>query len=300
VLFAEGIIEPSDIPKDIIAAYLVGQNDIDKVEEFTAICKFQKYEILFKQIMDLCLEREVTHYTKKNILGNITKLIFVTSASGGVGTSTVAVAVSKHIAMAGKKVLYLSLENNAITDIFFKAEDELTFSDVIYTIKSKKTNMISRVENIVQKDDSGVYFFRPCRTVFDMNELNAADIENLISQICSMGSYDYIIVDTKLNFDSIGYFLCDYADDIILVSDARVSDTIKLRYLKEAFDIWDEKNDARFTTKTNILYNKVGSHSAVKSEDLGYDEIGIIPKYDSTDEKTIADQISRLNYWKVL
>ena len=140
VLYAEGIIAPQDIPKGTLTAYFVGQNDIDKIEDIPAICKFQKHEILLKQIMDMCLESEVTHYTKKNVLGNITKVLYVTSAQGGVGASTVAVAAAKHFAQTGKKVLYISLEKNSITDMFFRPTEESTFSDVIYTLKSKKAN----------------------------------------------------------------------------------------------------------------------------------------------------------------
>lgn len=297
VLFAEGMIAPQDIPKDIPAAYFVGQNDIDKIEDFPAVCKFQKHEILLKQIMDLCLEREITHYTKKNVMGNITKLLFVTSAQGGVGTSTAAAAAARHFAQAGRKVLYLSLEKNAVTDMFFHVTEELTFSDVIYTLKSKKSNMISRVENIVQKDDSGVYFFRPCRTVFDMNELTVADIQNLLKEICSMGSYEYIVVDALLEFNETGYFMCNYADSILLVSDGSRAGEKKLEQLKAAMLIWDAQNDARFVSKSNLLYNKFDSRYGTQQETPDLQMVAKISKYEGVDEKEIVNQIAVMRFW---
>ena len=297
VLYAEGIIAPQDIPKGTLTAYFVGQNDIDKIEDIPAICKFQKHEILLKQIMDMCLESEVTHYTKKNVLGNITKVLYVTSAQGGVGASTVAVAAAKHFAQTGKKVLYISLEKNSITDMFFRPTEESTFSDVIYTLKSKKSNMISRVENIVQKDDSGVYFFSPCRTVFDMNELTLTDIEQLLKEICSMGSYEYIIVDALLEYDEAGYFLCDYADNILLVSDGSQASEHKLEKLIEAMLIWDSQKDARFVTKSSLVYNRFDSKYGSQSPQLDIKIQGGIPKYEGAQEKQIADQIAAMRFW---
>ena len=94
VLYAEGIIAPQDIPQGVPAAFFVGQNDINKVDDFPAISKFQKHEMMLKQMMDLCLDRENTHYTKKNALGNITKVLLVTAAKGGIHALTHALAVS--------------------------------------------------------------------------------------------------------------------------------------------------------------------------------------------------------------
>lgn len=293
VLFAEGMIEPENIPQGIQAVYLVEQNDIDKIDDFPVICKFQKHEVLFKQIMDLCLEKEVIHYTKKNVLGNVTKVVLVTSPQGGVGTTTVATAIARNCAQKGKRVLYLSLEQNAVTDLFFQGGEEYTFSDVIYTIKSKKSNMISRVDNIVQKDDSGVYFFRPSRTVFDMHELNGEDIEHLLREICTMGSYEYIIVDTYLGFNKDGYFLCDYADNIIVVTDCGDVAEKKLEQFKSAIMIWDTQKATRFWTKSNIICNKYMQHNG----EVPYYASGCIGVINGVNEKQMSEQIAAMPIW---
>lgn len=297
VLYAEGMIKPKDILADVQAAYLVEQNDIDKVEEYQAVCKFQKHEILCKQIMDICLEKEITHYTKKNVLGNITKVLLVTSAQGGVGSTTMAVAIARYHAQKGKKVLYLSLEHNAVTDMFFQGGEEYTFSDVIYTIKSKKNNMISRVENIVQKDDSGVHFFRASRTVFDMYELTNADVELLLKEICTMGSYEYIVIDVHLEFNDAGHFLCDYADHILLVSDGSRTSERKLEQFLAALMIWDTQNASRLKNKSNVLYNKFNSMSGTQTENIKLVK-GIIPVIEGLNEKQISEQVAAMPIWE--
>ena len=156
VLFGEEIIKADEIPQNMPAAFLVGESDIDKVDGIIAICKFQKYEIVMRQILEFCLERENARYTKKNVAGNTSKVVFVTSAIGGTGVTTVAIALAKYLAQKEKKVMYLSLEKNPATNVFLTSNEETCFSDIIYMIKSKKNNLMSRIENIIQKDESGV------------------------------------------------------------------------------------------------------------------------------------------------
>lgn len=298
VLYAEGIIAPQDIPQGVPAAFFVGQNDINKVDDFPAISKFQKHEMLLKQMMDLCLDRENTHYTKKNALGNITKVLLVTAAKGGIGATTIAVSAAKHYAQLGKKVLYISLEKNPSSNIFFQSTEEVTFSDVIYTLKSKKTNMISRVENIVQKDDSGVYFFKACKTLFDINELTKEDIQTFLKEICSMGSYEYIVVDAFLEFNETGHFMCEYADDILIVADGSRIGKVKLENLKNAMTIWDNQSDVRFLSKSCILFNKLDSKYGLETEKLEIPIICEIPKYRGVEENKITEEIATMQFWE--
>lgn len=300
VIFAEGMISPKEIPQDIQAAYFVGENDIDKIEDYDVICKYQKHELLFKQIMELCLESENIHYSKKNVLGNVTKVLYVTSAQGGAGTSIVAASVAKRLASAGKKVLYLSFENNAITDTYFNSTGEATFSDVIYLLKSKKSNMISRLENIVQKDESGVYFFNQCKTVFDMSELTVEDLGHLLKEICAMGSYEYIVADSALAFNDLGYFMCDYSDKIVVVTEGSKTGVKKLERLSDAMSIWDEQTDSRMVSKSNVVYNKFDTAYSIQPEELILNNIGFIPDYKAANEKDIMYQISAMPFWEIL
>lgn len=298
LMIAEGVVDIKNLTEKTPIAVLVGQNDIDTVDGNTAICKYQKHEIIVKQILEFCLEGEEVRFTKRNVLGNTTKVIYVTSATGGTGTTTMAISLAKYLTQKGKKVLYLSFEKNPATDLFLHAQGESSFSDVIYLIKSKKNNLISRIENIIQRDESGVFFIPPCRTVFDINELSVNEIKPLLQELCTVGSYEAIIIDSLLDFNEAGFFSCDYADQILLVANGTKIDSQKLRQLHAAFNIWDKERNSRFISKTHLIYNCYGSKS-LQATDIDFKVLGTAPKLEGTNEQQIVDYISDMNLFEL-
>lgn len=298
VLYGEGMISVEDIPNGQHAMYLVSQADIDKVEGVSAICKYQKHEILFKKIVSYCIDQDNTNYIKKNVMGNDCKVVLVAGAGGGSGATTVATALARFHARNGKKVLYISFEKNPATSLFFKSESDTSFSDVIYMLKSKKTNIISRLENIVQKDDTGVFFFNQCKTIFDMEELTEEDKKKLIEEICSFGEYDYVIIDDVITCNKDGFAICDYSDYILLISDGSKLSELKLDQISTVIGIWDEEKDARFRPKTRVFYN--GNLNAKPSDEDRFIIMGASAKYDHLSEKEVSEKVSELGIFQQL
>ena len=77
-------------------------------------------------------------------------VVIFTSPCGGVGTSTVAAACAIAHANMGKRVFYLNLEQCGTTDVFFQAEGNATMSDVIYSLKSRKANLLLKLESCIK------------------------------------------------------------------------------------------------------------------------------------------------------
>jgi hypothetical protein len=73
------------------------------------------------------------------IAGDAFDIDFV-SASGGVGSSSAAVACAKNFAASGQKTAYLNLEQFGSVEPFFSGVGQTDFSDVIFALKRKKTN----------------------------------------------------------------------------------------------------------------------------------------------------------------
>lgn len=298
VLYGEGMIAVEDIPNGQHAMYLVSQADLDKVEGVSAICKYQKHEILFKKIVSFCIDQDNTNYIKKNVMGNACKVILVAGVSGGSGATTVATALARNYSRTGKKVLYISFEKNPATSLFFKSESDTSFSDVIYMLKSKKSNIISRIENIVQKDETGVYFFNQCKTIFDIEELTEEDKKKLIEEICSYGEYDYVVIDDVITCNKDGYAICEYADNILLISDGTRLSELKLDQISTVIGIWDAEKDARFRPKTRLFYNK--NTQELPSDEERFVVMGAAPRYDRMTESDISERVSELGVFQQL
>lgn len=144
-------------------------------------------------------------------------MVIFTSPCGGVGTSTVAAACAIAHANMGKKVFYLNLEQCGTTDVFFQAEGNATMSDVIYSLKSRKANLLLKLESCIKQSQEGVSYFSSTKVALDILEISYADIDTLIGNIQGMDNYDEIIVDLPFSLEIEKLKLLSKAWRIIVV-----------------------------------------------------------------------------------
>ena len=126
-------------------------------------------------------------------------------AQGGAGTSTAAAAWALHLAAQGKKVFYLNLESFGESGLYFEGEGTQDFSDVIFSLKSKKSSLSVKIESSIRTDRSGVQYFEAGENPFDRTELGVEEIERLIRELSAVQEYDVLIVDRELTLDSVSY-----------------------------------------------------------------------------------------------
>ena len=187
-------VDVKKVPKRCGFAYFVESADIETMNGQRAICKFQKADLIYKQILGIYSEN-VGNVSGLRFGDDTSKIIFFQSVSGGAGASSMAAACAMRFAMKGKKTLYLNLERMGSSDAFFEAEGQFDMSDIIFALKSKKTNLPMKLESCVKQAENGVYFYSQAKIALDMMELHFEDMKKLISEIQLTGSYDYIIVD---------------------------------------------------------------------------------------------------------
>ena len=83
------VVESSALPKRCQLAYFVESADVDSVNDQRAICKFQKADLIYRQILSIYSEYAGSASGLK--LGDDScKVIAFTSPCGGVGSSTMA------------------------------------------------------------------------------------------------------------------------------------------------------------------------------------------------------------------
>lgn len=293
ILLAAGEFGPQlmELPEYMGLIYLVEQNDIEKIEDIVAIGKYQKPEMIYRQILGIYSAKVEKKFSKKNVNNTECRLYMVTSANGGAGTSTIAVSLSRFLAGQGKKVLYLSMEANGVQDVFFDGASQHSFSDIIYLLKSKKINIALRAESIVQKDVSGVYYFGECRSILDMEELNKDDIKDLIREICMLGDYEYVVLDFSMRFTESHLYIAECSDVILTVCDGSVISLKKLKQFMKAVEVIDGQKEKNLKARINLLYNKFSSKTGSLYEDDSIPVLGGIQKYEGIGEKEVVNQI---------
>jgi cellulose biosynthesis protein BcsQ len=261
------------------------------VKNQRAICKFQKADLIYKQILSVYSEKasSITGFKMNSDEG---KVVLFCSPSGGVGTSTAAAACAMHMASTGKKTLYLNLEKYGSADLFFHGEGQFDMSDLIFALKSKKANLHLKLESCIKQDASGVYFYSQPKLALDMMELSMEEILRLLSEIQLMGEYAYIVIDADFSLTKDAMTLYRKAQDIVMVGDGSELSNSKIIRAYEALTIMEQNADAPLMNRMSFLYNKASSKTGQSVNIQGLRELGGAPKYERATTAQILAQLA--------
>lgn len=281
------------LPKRCGFAYFVESADIETIGEQPAICKFQKADMIYKQILSLYAEKAESVSGLKFGDEN-TKIIVFASPCGGTGTSTVAAACATYYAKK-HKTLYLNLEKFGGADSFFSAPGQFDMSDIIYSLKSKKSNLAMKLESCVRQTEKGVCYFSQPQVALDMMEITLEDAMRLISELQIIGSYDYIImdVDFSLNKQAINFYKQAHA--CVWVGDGSEISNTKIKRAHQALTIIEQDAESPLTGRLCMMYNKFSSKTGKTISDINIKNIGGAPKYENATSQQIIEQLGQMD-----
>lgn len=288
-------IDVGKLSKKCGFAYFVESPAIESLYGQRAICKFQKVELIYKEVLSLYSEN-VANSAEFKLDGNSSAVMTFTSVSGGVGSSAVAAAFSIALARRGKTVLYLNMEQFGNSNCIFNAPGQFDFSDVIYAVKSKKSNLGLKLESTVKQDATGVFFYDPCDVALDMTELSNEDVRSMITQLMLSGTYQYIVIDTGFRFDKVFLEYAKLSSRVIFVSDGSEISNMKLRRAYDALSVYEQQQELAILAKLSLIYNKYSNKTGSASDIEGLNVIGGAQRFEYASYKQVVDQLSTLEF----
>ena len=284
-------IDFTSLNKNLAFAYLVDSMDVDTVKQQRAICKYQKADLIYKQILSIYSEKaEFTSGIKSG--DDSAKVIAFCSVGCGAGASTLAASAAVHFAKKHEKTLYLNLEKLGSADVFFKGEGKYSMRDIIYAIKSRKANLYLKLESSVKQDESGVYFYSQSKLALDMCEISIEEIVRLISELKHMGSYEYIVLDFDFNLNKEVLKVYSLVNSVVWVGDGSVMSNNKIMRAFEAVSIMEKELDIPILSRVKLAYNKFSSKTGFKLEAINLPCVGGVPVYVHSDIQQVIEQIS--------
>lgn len=292
-------IDPGSLPKRCSVAYFVDSTDIDTISGQRAICKFQKAELIYKQILSIFSENAGRFADLKLTDDDCTVFAF-SSPCGGTGTSSVAAACAMHFASRGKRVLYLNLNAFDSSDLFFSGEGQFGMSDVIFSLKSKKANLAMKLESYVKQDISGVSFFSQSNFALDMLELKQEEKLQLLSELKILGAYDYIIIDMDFGLDKQHMDFYNKTHAVVMVGDGSESSNVKIKNAYSALVMTDQNSDVAMANRFVLIYNRFSSKSGRTIDDADIRNVGGAPVYANATCKQVAKQLMTMDMFDKL
>lgn len=286
-------IDVSKLPKRCGFAYFVDSVGIEMKNDQRAICKFQKVDLIYKQILSIYSEKAESISGLKFGDDN-TKIILFHSVSGGAGASSMAAAAALHFAAQNKKTLYLNLEKFGASDVFFLAEGKFNMSDIIYALKSKKANLSLKLESCVKQDRKGVYFYSQAKIALDMLELTCDEKIRLISELRITGSYEYIILDSDFGIDRESLKIAQQAHAVVWVGDGSEISNHKVIRAYEALKTIEKNAESEVNNRICLIYNKFSNKTGKVISEIAATNVGGAPRYEHATTEQIINQLSSM------
>lgn len=286
-------IDFKQLPQRCGFAYMVESQDVESINDKVAICKYQRADLIFRQILSIYSENAGNVSGIKYGDDNC-KLMAFAPVSGGVGASSMAAAAAMRFAAMGKKVLYLNLEKLGASDVFFQGAGQFDMSDLIFAIKSKKTNLSMKLESCVKQADNGVYFYAPTKIALDMMELGTEDIIKLITELQIAGIYDYIILDLDFSIDRAWLTVYKKLHALIWVGDGSDLSNTKLVRAFNALSVIDQNSDVRIIDRVSLIYNKFSNKTSKALVDIGIKNVGGAPRFEHATCEQVVQQLSKM------
>ena len=258
VLIADPDMVSADfkVPRNVRFVYFSDSKDIDTIRNIRTVCRYQKADLIYKEIVSIYSELDKDKTYKSSEESG--KIIAFFGAAGGVGTTTAAVGCARTIASNGKSVLFISLEQNGDLQNFLNGDGTATLSDVLYAVKSRRANLGLKLNSMVRKDASGVSYFEPFEVMLDSLELGAKDVKDMISAMTSIDKYEYIVIDLGSHYDSIrNRIMSDAAICLLVGNGSPVSNAKTVRFVR-AMAMNDAASRDQILAHTSIFYNQYG------------------------------------------
>ena len=284
-------IDMSRIPPRCGFAYFADTDDIDSINGRRAICKFQKVDLIYKQILSVYSDHAKNVLSVK-LADSACRLIAFCSPSGGSGSSSVSVAAAMRYASAGHRTRYLDLEKFGSADNYFSAEGQFDFSDIIYALKSNKANLGMKLESCVKQDSCGVNYYSASKQSPDMLELRCEEIGRLLEELQLMGSYDYIFADMDFEMTDAFLNLLKRFHAVVVAGTGSSSSNYKICRMYDALRIKENETKSSVLDRMCLLYNKFSSKTSRLLNGVDIRNIGGIPNCENATDERIAAQIS--------
>lgn len=312
---AENFIEESDVIKK--ADIILVSDGAEKVENYETkavivdfvedrevdqrkniICKYQKTETIYRSILSIYSE---IRRGKGTFMTSVekTETISFTGCAGGVGVTTTAIAYAQYLAKREEKVLYINLEDNSSSHVFFSDNSGFDFGDVLFALKSKKVNLALKIESAITQDEYGVDYIAPVKNPYDMLEFTVDDLTEFMKGIAAIDKYQCVIVDIPLQMSERWKTALKLSHRIVAVNDGSAVGNEKMKRLIDALQMLGKKEEQDFLGRTVLLYNKFSNKTGqVLSCELR--EIGGIQKYEQFQSTDIVKQVADKGFWDAL
>ncbi|NMA66312.1 MAG: hypothetical protein GX957_08760 [Clostridiaceae bacterium] len=234
------LYELSVKPDPINSIVLIDSPESLIPQEYNVINKYISAEKLIKEIISVIADKlELNSYKDKNDLGTVYLVLY---ADGSDFYNPLAQSIACIKAINGSSTFYLNLDELSHTDSYFTGSNEKGLSEMLYYIKTKKSNLILKSETCTSKDiNFGLDFMKGHKNPDDIRNMTPDECILLIETIKERSCYENIIVSRAFTPDKTLSVLIKLAGKIYITSSNFYSSLERLNRISESLPDINEK-----------------------------------------------------------
>lgn len=191
------------------------EHEEGETEELNVVRLFKYTSIkeIFNKIIGRCANvLNIESNDKKE-----TQIILVTSASGGVGKTTVAMGLSTTLTKNYRKVLYINASRLQSFQCMLENESPIISSEVYRKLTNPDEQIYEEIKHVIRKEIFS--YLPPFKASLISLGLKYSLYEQIAIAAKKSAEYDFIVIDTESTFDYDKTRLLDLADKVIIVTE---------------------------------------------------------------------------------
>lgn len=219
-----------------------------------------------KEIFNEIVGKSGSALNVENKEENETKIVVVTSATGNVGKTTVAMGLSTCLEKHYKRVLYINASRMQSFQYILDNHTPISSSDIYAKLTNPDEQVYLDIKHIIRKE---IFSYLPSfKAALLSLGISFSIYEKIALSAQKSKDYDYIVIDAESAFDEEKTRLLDIADKVIVVTGqcineveatntfvSNISGVDSEKYFFVCNDFFKNNYNALIATERNVKYD---------------------------------------------
>ncbi len=177
------------------------------------IAKYQRISGIYRDMVDLFASKRSGGMTSRQS----SMVIAVFSPAGGTGKSTISFKLAGQLAAAGRRSLYVNLEDVPGTDAFAAAGSTGGMDEFFSFVMDGEGDVGLKLEACAAELSPGLSFLPPFSSLMDANGTSADALTDMLDKAAQTARFSCVIVDLSAGLSEKNRAILNRADHIVLV-----------------------------------------------------------------------------------
>ena len=240
------------------------------LDQYPSVYKYQSSASVIREVM-ACYGEEVSQPAEVTVLKKETRLLAVYSPVGRCQKTSFALALGQILARQ-KAVLYLNLEEYAGFEQLFSCTYEKNLSDLLYYIRQDSSNLIFRINSMVQSFQNMDYL-PPALSPADLMAASWEEWSKLFDTLKKQSSYEVILLDVGSCIPEL-YTMLEQCDRVYMPVREETVSRAKVEQFENLVQMWDCGEMLKRVKKVNLPYHTSEKKGNAYVEELVWSQMG--------------------------